>query len=53
MRSRELPSPTSMALVVGPLVLAGVLFLALPPLAQTQDECALPEGVSPHSKFFF
>ncbi|MCY3737115.1 MAG: T9SS type A sorting domain-containing protein [Gemmatimonadaceae bacterium] len=47
MRSREWPNPTSMILVVGPLVLASLLFLALPPLAQTQDECALPEGVSP------
>ena len=47
MRSRDWPTPTSMVLVVGPLVLAVVMFLALPPLAQTQDGCVLPEGVNP------
>ena len=44
------PSPRSMILVVGPLVLAGLLFLSLPPLAQTQDDCVLPEGATPPSE---
>ena len=47
MKAGKPPIPKSMILVLGPLVLASVLFLALPPLAQTQDECVLPEGADP------
>ena len=47
MKAGKPPVPKPMILVLGPLVLASVLFLALPPLAQTQDECGLPEGADP------
>ena len=40
------PTPTSIILVVG-LVLGGVLAGARPTLAQAQDDCALPDGVTP------
>ncbi len=45
MKTRTLP--TYMIPVVGLLVLAGVFSNAPPPLAQTQEDCPLPAGVTP------
>ena len=47
MKTRALPTPTSMILVVGLLVLAGVFADARPASAQTQEACPLPDGVAP------
>ena len=42
MKARTLPSPTSMILGLGLLVLGWVFFPAPPALSQTQDPCQLP-----------
>ena len=49
MKTRTLPTSTSMILVVGLLVLAGVFSDARPALAQTQEACSLPDDVAPPS----
>ena len=46
MKAGTLPTLTSMMLVVGLLVLAGVFSDARPVLAQTQGRCGLPDGVT-------
>ena len=47
MKTRTLPSPTLMILVVGLLGLAGAFFMAHPALAQTELDCPLPPGWTP------
>ena len=47
MKARALPTPTSMIFVVGFLVLVGIFSVVPPALAQTQEACPLPDGVTP------
>ena len=47
MKTRTLPTSTSMIPVVGLLVLAGAFFLAHPALAQTELDCPLPPDWTP------
>ena len=47
MRTGTLPTPTSMILVVGLFVLAGVFSDLRPAFAQTQEACPLPAGATP------
>ena len=49
MKTRTLPSPTLMILVVGLLGLAGAFFVAHPALAQTELDCPLPPDWTPPS----
>ena len=47
MKTRTLPTSTSMIPVVGLLVLAGAFFVAHPSLAQTELDCPLPPDWTP------
>ena len=47
MKTRTLPTSTSMIPVVGLLVLAGAFFVAHPALAQTELDCPLPPDFTP------
>ena len=47
MKTRTLPTPTSLILVVGLLTLAGAFFVAHPALAQTELDCPLPPDWTP------
>ena len=47
MKAGILPTPTSMILVVGLLVLAGVFSNVRPALAQTEEACPIPASVTP------
>ena len=49
MKTRTLPTSTSLILVVGLLVLAGAFFVAHPALAQTELDCPLPPDWTPPS----
>ena len=47
MKAGTSPTPISMILVVGLLVLVGIFTDARPAYAQTQEACPLPDGVTP------
>ena len=47
MKTRTLLNSEYLIPIVGLIVLAGIFFNAPPPLAQTQEDCPLPPGVTP------